>query len=935
MRPLTRLAALAALAATALSCSDPITGSNAPPGSLRLGLMPIFSPAASIAYNELAAFGLEVTHVRVVLTAPDGSVRDSTLVFPAGTDTLRIELAVPLRTAGQTFRADLELRNEEGVVLFSGTQTLVARASNTLGGAGATAAIDIRYTGPGSSARTVSIAPVEPTLNGPVAMSFSAAAVDAAGNAVPNMLVRWTSSDPALAAVVQNGNATATLTSAGRRGTVTLSAITPLGVTGTTRVTLLPLASRLVVISGGGQTGAAGSAVAQPLVVEVQSADNLPVAGGQITFRAITAGGSVTPATAVADANGRASTTLKLGPTVGVYQFEAASGTFAPVTASVTATPAPAATLAINSGDGQSAEVTTVLSQPLTVKAFDRFGALVSGATVQWTKVSGGGAVASATSTTGTDGIASNTYTLGNVAGAESISASLPGATGGNSNILFTARGTAGAPARLTSSGSNQKAPAGTALPFPLIVRVTDTFGNPVANVPVAWRITGTTNVTASFAPPVSATDANGFSQTVVTLGNTTGTFTIAAIVSASVTATFTITVDPAVSGSNPGTLSGFVYQAVTGAALAGVAVDVLVPGSGSEPAGDRAMLTSALVEPTVYSTVTASDGRFATPQLAGGFYDVRFSAQGFVTTTTSLQRINGNTVAEAVPMVPASASPGTISGRIIDATTSQNITGVATVELRAGMNATTGNALQTVQTSEGGNYVFSNVSAGTYTVLVRATGYANASKTGIAVGAQNTSNQNVFVSPVGAAGTVRIVLTWRADPRDLDSYLTGPIASGTSRFTVYYGSQGNCSASPFACLDQDVTGGFGPETMTITSVLPGIYRFTVNKYSGNGPLDQSGARVDVYIDGLFRQSFSVPSGSGRNWTVFELNGNQLTAINTIGDQAIASRTPLGSSATASRAPVGSAARTWEAQDDSAIIAEAVRRNPKGRTAPR
>ena len=818
------------------------------------------------------------------------------------------------------------------MVLFSGTQTLVARASNVPGGAGATAAIDIRYTGPGSSARTVSIAPAEPTLNGPVAMRFSAAAVDAAGNAVPNMLVRWTSSDPALAAVVQNGNAAATLTSAGRRGTVTLSAITPLGVTGTTRVTLLPLASRLVVISGGGQTGAAGSAVAQPLVVEVQSADNLPVAGGQITFRAITAGGSVTPATAVADANGRASTTLKLGPTVGVYQFEAASGTFAPVTASVTATPAPAATLAINSGDGQSAEVTTALSQPLTVKAFDQFGALVSGATVQWTKVSGGGAVASATSTTGTDGIASNTYTLGNVAGAESIRASLPGATGGNSSILFTARGTAGAPARLTSSGSNQKAPAGTALPFPLIVRVTDTFGNPVANVPVVWRITGTTNVTASFAPPVSATDADGFSQTVVTLGNTPGTFTIAAVVSASVTATFTITADPAVSGSNPGTLSGFVYHAVTGAPLVGVAVDVMIPGG---EGADRAMLTSALVQQPVYSTVTASDGRFATPQLAGGFYDVRFSAQGYVTTTTSLQRINGNTVAEAVPMVPASASPGSISGRIIDATTSQSITGSGTVELRAGMNAITGTALQTVQSSEGGNYVFSNVSAGTYTVLVRAVGYANASKTGIAVGAQNTSNQNVFVSPVGAAGTVRIVLTWRAEPRDLDSYLTGPIASGTSRFTVYYGSQGNCSASPFACLDQDVTGGFGPETMTITNVLPGIYRFTVNKYSGNGPLDQSGARVDVYIDGLFRQSFSVPAGSGRNWTVFELNGNQLTAINTIGDQAIASRTPLGSSATASRAPVGSAARTPAAQDDSAVIAEAIRRNPKGRTAPR
>lgn len=917
MRRFSHLVVLAASALMAISCADTPTTSEAPLGSGRIGLAPSFTPSASLAYTALAAFGIEVTNVRVRLTAPDGSTRDTTIAFPVGMETLRIEMSVPLRTAGQSFRAELELRNAEGQVLFSGTQQVVAQASTVLGGS-SPAIVQLQYTGPGSTAKSVTVAPANPTLVGPNTLNVTATGADAAGTAVTDLLVTWTSSDATLATVTRTGDATATVTSTGKRGSVTISAITPLSVTGTTRLNLIPVASRLVVISGSGQTGAAGSTLAQPLVVEVQAADNLPVAGAPIAFRAITAGGSVTTATAVADASGRASTTLTLGRTAGTYQFEAASGTLAPVTASETATPAPAAAIAVFAGDAQSAVVGSALPQPLTARVVDQFGAPVSGATVQWAKVSGAGSLGSATSTTGADGSATNTYTLGNVAGVESVAASLPGVTSTGGSVLFTARALAGAPANISGAGGGQSAPAGTALSKPLVVRVTDAFGNPVVNAQVFWRVSSSGPATATFAPQASTTSAFGLAETVVTFGITPGQVTIAAIVG-TLSFNFQVVANASSSTDLPGVLSGFVYNAVTGAPLFGVAVSVMVAGG----------------EQTVYTTVTASDGRYATLQVAGGIYDVRFTAQGFVTTTTVSQRINGNTVAEAVPMVPASSSPGSISGSILDATTSRSITGTATVELRVGINATTGSALQTVQTTGSGNYIFSNVSAGTYTVLARASGYADASKTGIAVGAQNTSSQNVFLSPTGAAGTVRIVLTWRADPRDLDSYLTGPIAESTNRFTIAYYSQGNCSASPFACLDQDVTSGFGPETMTITRVLPGIYRFTVNKYSGSGPLEQSGARVDVYIDGLFRQAFSVPAGSGRNWTVFELNGNQLTAINVIGDQSIASRTPLGSPVAASRTPLGPATSTPAARDDNAIINEATRRNPKGRAAPR
>ena len=912
MRRFVRLVVVAASAAAAVSCTDAPTRSEATQVNPRISLAPVFTPAASLAYTALSAFGLDITNVRVRLTAPDGSIRDTTIAFPLGLETLRIELSVPLRMAGETFRADVELRNAEGQVLFSGTQRVVARASSAPGG-GSPAIVQLQYTGPGSTVKTIAVVPASPTLVGPNTLNVSATGADAAGLPVSDLIVSWTTSDAALATVARTGNATATVTTTGKRGTVTITATTPLNVTGATRLDIVPVAARLVVISGAGQTGAAGSTLAQPLVVEVQAADNLPVAGASVAFRAITAGARVTTATAIADANGRASSALTLGPTAGAYQFEAASGTLAPVTASVTATPAPAATIATNSGDGQTAVVATTLPQPLTVKVFDQFGALVSGATVEWTRVSGSGAVALATTTTGANGIASNTYTLGSAAGIETIRASLSGVTGSGAEVFFTTTGTAGAPARLTGSGSNQKGAVGTALRDPLIVRVTDGFGNPVANIPVVWSVTGNTNATASFSPAVSTTDAGGFAQTVATLGSTPGTFTITAIVSQTVFTTFFATAEVGTSGNSPGTVSGFVYNAVTNNPLGGVTIAVTP--SGQQTGG--------------VTVQTTSDGRYLTPQLAGGLYDVQVSLQGYVTTSIIALRVNGTSVAEAVPLVPASTSPGSISGTIIDATSGRPLTTAATVSLRAGLNALTGTAIQTVQTNESGQYVFTNISAGTYTVLAKATGYADASKTGISVGATTTGNQNVFISPLTAAGVVRIVLTWRSTPGDLDSHLTGPTGSDTvSRFHAYYAARGSCTSSPFACLDQDVTSGSGPETMTISQVFTGRYRYGVQNYSccGNGGnstdlgLSQSGAVVDVYISNVLVQSFAVPGGAGSFWTVFDLNGTTITPIN-----RIVSADPFTA---ISRIPSGTGADS-RVVDDITRIFNDVRAHPK------
>lgn len=893
MRSSLRLAAVAAICVSAMSCTEAPNGPGSSSLMGRIGIAPSYSTAALAAYNSLAAFAVEVTSVHVHLTAPDGSTRDTTVDFPAGVDELTIDLPVPLRTAGETFTAALELRAADGTVLFSGTQSVKAQSSLTPGG-GTIVPVPITYTGPGASAETVIVTPSAGAYTGATTFTVTASGKTAAGAEVPNMLVRWTTSDATLATVNATGNTTATVTTTGKRGTVVISAITIPNKTGTASFAVVPPPSKVVVISGNGQSAPAGTAVAQPLVVEVQASDNLPVPGASVTFRAVTAGASVGVTTPIiADATGRASTTLTVGSTVGAYQFEATSGTLTAATATATATPAPAASITIASGDYQAGAAGATLGQPLGVRVLNRFGAPVAGVTIQWAKVSGGGSLDAATSTSGTDGVATVTYRAGTTPGTENVRAVLPGVLPPLGEAIFTVAVTPGPVSSIAGTGSGQHATAGSALANPLVVTAYDDFGNTVGSAPVSWRVAAGSIGSATFSATSVSTNAGGVAQTNVTLGSAAGSVTITATVGA-VSFNFTVTADAASNGGSPGTLSGYVYNAVNNSALPGATVYIVVSGNSNTESNasrlrmgnvSRAMQQCQQCGVTV---VTGSDGHFTSPLLASGTYTVSVSLSGYTSTVINAQSVNGNTVAEAVPLVPASSVPGSIAGTIRDATSSSAIGATATVELRAGLNASTGTPIQTVSTNGSGQYVFSNVSAGTYTVRSTAAGYTSAIKTGISVGEQTTGNQDIFMSPTGAAGSVRIVLTWLSSPSDLDSHLTGP--QGSSRFHVYYSSTGNCNGTPFACLDHDVTSGFGPETMTISQPQSGVYRYSVQNYSccSNGSstsnlgLSTSAAHVAVYINNVLAQTFSVPSGAGSLWTVFELNGTTITPINQI-----------------------------------------------------
>jgi hypothetical protein len=88
-----------------------------------------------------------------------------------------------------------------------------------------------------------------------------------------------------------------------------------------------------------------------------------------------------------------------------------------------------------------------------------------------------------------------------------------------------------GTPVELTAvSGDGQEAKVGTLLPEPLVVRVRDAAGRPLAEVPLTFRFRDAVP-DAEFDPASVATDSSGFASVRVRLGTTSGPQTIEATI--------------------------------------------------------------------------------------------------------------------------------------------------------------------------------------------------------------------------------------------------------------------------------------------------------------------------------------------------------------------------------------------------------------------
>jgi uncharacterized protein (TIGR03437 family) len=191
----------------------------------------------------------------------------------------------------------------------------------------------------------------------------------------------------------------------------------------------------------------------------------------------------------------------------------------------LTVTPGDPATPVIALGNNQTGKPGAALPIPLTIEVTDGLGNVLIGLPVAWEAVTPGSVtLLNSQLATNSSGRASTQVSLGPNPGTYEVKATV-----GGKSAFFKVTVDSQVGGFTKMSGDNQSGIiAGTAFPNALIVRVNDTLGQPLANVPVAFAVT--TGVATMSASSV-LTGANGTAAVVVTSGPTAGAIVVTATI--------------------------------------------------------------------------------------------------------------------------------------------------------------------------------------------------------------------------------------------------------------------------------------------------------------------------------------------------------------------------------------------------------------------
>lgn len=383
-----------------------------------------------------------------------------------------------------------------------------------------------------------------------------------------------------------------------------------------------PPPSTISKVSGDGQGGVTGTRLASPLTVRVLDGRAAPKSGLRVAFSTTAGGGRLSVTSALTDAGGYASTMLTLGAARGtnVVRATATGIGFVDFTAmAFSASQLAPASLSKTSGDAQTGIVRTALATPLAVTVRDGRGLPMSGTTVTFAVTGGGGSVSVGSAATNSAGVASSILTLGSVAGANSVRATVAGV--GSVDFTETA---IPAPTIAKSSGDAQTGVVGTVLPSPLTVIVRDGLNAPVAGAGVTFTVTAGGGAVSAVT---TATNAAGQASTALTLGASAGANAVRATVAGIGMVDFTATAIPAPTVSKS---SGDAQTGIVGTTLP-APFSVIV----------RNGLNAAVSGATVTFTVTTGGGTVSTATTTT-------NAAGLASTTLTLGAVVGRNVVHA-----------------------------------------------------------------------------------------------------------------------------------------------------------------------------------------------------------------------------------------------------------------------------------------------
>lgn len=175
------------------------------------------------------------------------------------------------------------------------------------------------------------------------------------------------------------------------------------------------------------------------------------------------------------------------------------------------------ASLTLLGGDGQRAPVGRRLNQPVLVQVVSRSGRPIEGVPVRFTLDEGAGRMEPAVDSSDAQGIARSAWTLGGGPGRQSLSVNAEGVV--NPTLITAEAEPVAANTRIAVVSEHLEGPVSGPLPEPVTIRITDTSGVALGDVPVAWTASDDGSVIAN----ESRTDSLGEAHARWTLGPKSG----------------------------------------------------------------------------------------------------------------------------------------------------------------------------------------------------------------------------------------------------------------------------------------------------------------------------------------------------------------------------------------------------------------------------
>jgi uncharacterized protein YfaP (DUF2135 family) len=200
----------------------------------------------------------------------------------------------------------------------------------------------------------------------------------------------------------------------------------------------------------------------------------------------------------------------------------------------------------------------------------------------------------------------------------------------------------------------------------------------------------------------------------------------------------------------------------------------------------------------------------------------------------------------------------GSVTGTIRNSTTNQPVSGATVTARENGRSATT---------NASGTYTIVDLPVGSVTMDVSASGYAaQAVQAIVQQGQATTANVSLVSTAPPPPQEISVALTWGLLPSDLDAHMSGPAATGNSRFHLYWN---NANAASHATISGDDHNGLGPETITIKknattgNWVAGEYRVWAHNYSAVPAFGDSSAKVTVTRGDQQLGVYNVSGASG------------------------------------------------------------------------